>query len=373
MSQLFVWGRAFLTGLPSVDAQHERLVEMLNDLSVRMLSPDGLEFTEFEWLRDQLLDYAKVHFTDEEAQMERVGVDARHVEQHRDAHQAFLDEVLSFAEVPEAQLVERLPRVLEFIMAWLTHHILGLDQSMARQIRAIGAGQTPAAAFKTEARHDNDSSEPLLGALTRLFQMVSARNRELRTLNADLERRVRERTAELESANMSLGLLNSRDDLTGGYNRRFALSKLHALAAEARRNGTPFSVLMVDADRFKSVNDRFGHCVGDQVLRTLASRLAAAVRTTDFVCRLGGDEFLIICPGTTREGTERIVTHILASRKAFPGPDGAECWDGSLSLGAVEFRDGMELPEDLLRAADQAMYAMKRQRAGDLPLPQDVS
>ncbi len=361
MSTLFDWNETFLTGLPAIDHQHQRLVELINDLGELVTSSDTVDASAFAFARDTLLDYVGTHFSEEEALMEQAGLDRRHLERHHAAHRAFTHEALVLGESGQDMTADRARELVDFLLNWLAYHILGVDQGMARQMRAIESGQTPAAAYEDDVSHMQARTEPLLAALSGLFQIISERNRALRALNRELDERVRQRTAELERANQQLHVLSIRDDLTGLPNRRFAISALDELWREARRGGTPLSVLMLDADRFKAVNDTFGHASGDALLRELATRLQDAVRTSDIVCRLGGDEFLVICPRSPRDGAAQVANKILASRAPFYMEDGTECWNGSLSIGVAEAGNDMAAPEDLLRAADEALYAAKRQ------------
>jgi len=136
------------------------------------------------------------------------------------------------------------------------------------------------------------------------------------------------------------------------------------LLEKARYHDEGLSVLMLDADHFKAVNDRFGHAQGDTLLRTLAERLRQSVRASDIVCRLGGDEFLIICPRGTREGALNVARLILETSQPCFTPDGVECWDGAISIGIAEAEGDLVKPEDLLGAADQALYASKHKKGG---------
>jgi hemerythrin len=191
----------------------------------------------------------------------------------------------------------------------------------------------------------------------------------LRALNRELEQRVQQRTIDLEHANRQLQLLSTQDDLTGLPNRRFAILSLNQLWFETQRYGGALSVLMLDADRFKEVNDRFGHAAGDALLRDLAKRLRDAVRRSDIVCRLGGDEFLVICPRSSRLGAADVARKILADKRPCRTGDGVECWDGALSIGIAEVRGSMTRLEDLLQAADQALYTAKRQGGAQVAGP----
>ena len=364
MSDVFKWSSAFLTGLPEVDAQHQRLVELINRLGHLLTEGEDVSPQEILAAQADLLDYGHVHFTDEERMFVAAGVDPRHVEYHCQEHRAFIDEVKSLAFADEALPAASVRREVSYLVSWLGHHILGVDQAMARQVQLIEQGLSAEQAFQTvlEDRQRQASTEPLLAALNTLLAVVSERNRELAELNRTLEQRVSERTAELARANERLNVLTYQDELTGLPNRRHALSALEALWQEARQDGTPLSVLMLDADRFKGVNDTFGHAEGDAVLMALGRRLREAVRTSDIVCRLGGDEFLVICPRSDAEGAMLVADKILASRRPHVNGAGVECWSGSVSIGVAEVQPEMRTPEDVLKAADRALYEAKRVR-----------
>ena len=134
----------------------------------------------------------------------------------------------------------------------------------------------------------------------------------------------------------------------------------HGVLLLARRDGTPMSVLLLDADHFKPVNDQFGHAVGDELLRHLAQRLRNAVRSSDIVCRIGGDEFLVICPRSNLHGAVRAAQKILDSQEPFLTAQAQPCWDGSLSIGIAEVDAAMLHTEDLLKRADRALYEAKQ-------------
>jgi len=376
MASLFTWNDTYFTHLPSVDGQHQRLVGLVNELAELVIAADGINPQTYASLRAEVLDYARVHFEDKENLMTMTGVDQRHLEHHLDQHCSFLEEALNLAEPGDTVDPERAEKLVEFLVRWLAYHILGTDQSMARQMRWIDAGDTPAVAFAKDVQQQSSSTDPLLAAMSGLFFVVSERNRELRVLNNDLEQRVHERTLELEKANQQLQLLATQDELTGLPNRHFASLCLNQLWLEAQRYGRPLSLLMLDADHFKLVNDTYGHAAGDALLRDIANRLRDAVRSSDIVCRLGGDEFLVICPQSPAAGAAEVARKILAMKRPFLTPDGVPCWDGALSIGVATTDDTMEGAEDLMRAADEALYSAKRKggarmegQAGPAQLP----
>jgi hemerythrin len=362
MSHVFNWDESFLTGLPLVDGQHKRLVDIVNDMGELSMSGGTVDPQELAAVTKEMLDYAETHFRDEEELMEKSGLDSRHISFHHAQHGSFFEEARSLTAMGKEAFPEQAKtrELLQYLVDWLAYHILGIDQSMTRQIRSVENGRSGAQAFEAEKNNTQDSTEPLLTALKGLFQKVSERNRELRKLNRTLENRVKERTRELEQANRQLQTLAIQDELTGLPNRRYALSAINRLWEESRRDEKPLSVLMLDADKFKQVNDRFGHDEGDALLQMLAGQLSKAVRTDDIVCRLGGDEFLIICPQCAKKDATLVAKKILDAPKSYCNADGVECWNGAVSIGVAQAEYSMTQPEQLIKAADQELYAAKQ-------------
>jgi diguanylate cyclase (GGDEF)-like protein len=154
------------------------------------------------------------------------------------------------------------------------------------------------------------------------------------------------------------------DPLTGLPNRSLLVDRLEHLLAAAPRDQSHVGVLYCDLDGFKTVNDRFGHATGDTVLRLAAGRMAEALRPGDTVGRIGGDEFVVLCPGVRDEPTlARIAARIEAALV-----DPLVCLNGhrhdlGVSIGVALSGQG-STPETMLTRADQAMYAVKSARRG---------
>jgi len=171
-----------------------------------------------------------------------------------------------------------------------------------------------------------------------------------------LEQRVAERTAELER-------LSRVDPLTGLLNRRILAETMQREIRIAERNGKPLCLIYLDVDRFKEINDRFGHERGDDVLKTVGEALREVSRNIDLCFRLGGDEFCVILCDATEEEARRVycdrLLRLIAQRL-----DGLSLSIGIAQTGPGEYGD----PVDLIRRADKAMYEMKRHsREGAAP------
>jgi diguanylate cyclase (GGDEF)-like protein/hemerythrin-like metal-binding protein len=356
----FEWDDHFVTGLTDVDKQHHYLVDVINQFGELLTQPESIPFDKVETVFGELAAYAQYHFAEEEMLMDTVKVDQRHVEHHQHEHVNFLQEVTQLHAAISPQKPEKAKSLLNFLIYWLAYHILGSDQCMARQIMAIRAGQSAAEAYQAEERQKEGAVEPLLHALNGLFRQVSERNRELLLLNQTLEARVEERTRELAAANQQLQEIALTDVLTGLPNRRHAMHCLELAWKESVRESTPLACMMIDADGFKQVNDNYGHDAGDEVLRQLSRNLRYVVRNDDIVCRLGGDEFLVICPRTPLEGARLIAEKLCREVANMRVRAGSGEWRGSISIGVAVRKEAMDTFEALIKAADEGVYSAKK-------------
>lgn len=151
------------------------------------------------------------------------------------------------------------------------------------------------------------------------------------------------------------------DPLTGLHNRRYGLAQLNAIAAGAAAEGSEFAVMVVDLDRFKSVNDRWGHAAGDSVLIEISSRLAANLRASDLLARIGGEEFLIALPGTSQAEAGIVAERLCRAAEKLPVvlADGTEI-RVTISIGmTVGSGPGQLNISDLVDQADRALMSSK--------------
>ena len=368
MENIFNWEDSFLLGISQVDNQHKRLVDLINDMGEIVLAPEDMDQQKLRDAIDDMLEYANIHFNDEENLMISTGLYPPYIQEHQALHREFFEESRSLADTEGSISQQHAKNVLNYLVDWLAYHILGVDHGMARQIEAVQNGRSPEQAYKDEVNNSQDGTQLFLTALKGLIQEVSRRNMELRDLNKTLEQKVEERTAELREANRKMEALAIHDELTGLPNRRFAISVLNRLWDENGEKGFHFSVLLVDVDKFKYVNDTYGHAEGDSLLQFIAAKLKDAVRNDDTVCRLGGDEFLIICPNCSEQDAGRVAEKILASGEEYSSKEGIVCWQGELSIGYAQAKPDMSKPEDLLEASDKALYIVK-ERGGFQAVP----
>lgn len=167
---------------------------------------------------------------------------------------------------------------------------------------------------------------------------------------------LRNALAELALKNEELERLASHDKLTGLYNRRKLDEMLAQEVLRAERYGRPLSLILIDIDHFKKVNDTYGHPVGDAVLAESASRLTRTLRTSDIAGRWGGEEFLVICPETAGDTAVVLAERL---RSAYCERTFETAGALSASFGVASHRHGLST-EEVLRHADQALYRAKR-------------
>ena len=152
------------------------------------------------------------------------------------------------------------------------------------------------------------------------------------------------------------------DPLTGLHNRRFLMDRLLQEMQRSDRHGEPLAFAMIDLDGFKTINDLYGHVLGDKVLRAVGNAISRSIRVSDIAARYGGDEFAVILPQTPPEGAMRVCERLLrAISEAGFQDDSGKIFRVTASLGLAYYpADDVETPEDLVHCADGALYGAKR-------------
>ncbi len=182
--------------------------------------------------------------------------------------------------------------------------------------------------------------------------------RERRYLHGEQEG-LRRRLVEISVARKRAEESAFTDDLTGLPNRRHLLRSLVHEWAKTSRKNRPLTLLMIDLDRFKEINDRYGHETGDAVLRSTASRMTALLRADDFAGRFGGEEFLAILPDTTAKGGLQLAERILVGISGMPFEVGQHSLDVTVSVGLASKLPAMSDMNELIHSADMALYEAK--------------
>lgn len=189
----------------------------------------------------------------------------------------------------------------------------------------------------------------ILAAVGRYYRMQLERNEVAARLALEAEQ---ERTLVLVG---ELDRLSREDSLTRVANRRAWDEALARSCAEAERSGRHLSVLLLDIDRFKDINDEHGHRRGDEVLQEVAGCLAGRIRAADLLARVGGDEFAVLCPDTGPEEARHLATHLVDLVAAMPG-------ELTVSVGSAVRWPGAE-PDAVMGLADRRLYEAKHKRS----------
>ena len=193
---------------------------------------------------------------------------------------------------------------------------------------------------------------------------------KLQKAYGELEMRVRERTADLAEANElllaeiaerkrveeKLRELSERDSLTMIYNRRKLLELLGSEVEKAKRYSRPLSLIMLDIDHFKKVNDNYGHATGDSVLKTITKIVGSVIRKVDIFARYGGEEFIVLSPETNIKGAKVLAEKIRAAAEQYPYPSVGKV---TISAGVAELSD-KDSGAALITKADAALYVAKQ-------------
>ena len=256
------------------------------------------------------------------------------------------------------------------ITDWMMPEIDGLE--LCKQLRSTDEGRMLYILILTGRAEEDRVIEAFeAGAddyITKPFspKLLKARIRpgiRVITLQEELDQHILEKTqknAKLEIAKRRLKLAANTDPLTELHNRRAAMKRLEKEWANSDRSGMPLSVVALDIDHFKSVNDSYGHDVGDHVLQATAQSIKTALRKGDTCARMGGEEFLVICPNTDPGGAIQVAERIrVAIEETELDFGGSVRGNVTVSLGVGHRHPGMATVDRLLKAADLALYGAK--------------
>ncbi|HVO93187.1 MAG TPA: diguanylate cyclase [Terriglobales bacterium] len=211
--------------------------------------------------------------------------------------------------------------------------------------------------FGDLAREFNAISSRLNEANSRLRSKVISADEQLRATNEKLL----QQSSELQRINEEFKRLSVTDSLTGLFNRRYFESMIEAEVSASMRYGDPNSLLLFDVDHFKKINDTYGHAAGDMVLREIAQRLKDKMRSSDTLCRVGGEEFAAFCKNADRDDALSIADKLRQTVLASKFKIGDELLDVTVSVGVATVPDvsRTSTAKDFYRCADIALYQSK--------------
>jgi len=228
---------------------------------------------------------------------------------------------------------------------------------MAREADRLDPGNPSS---PIQLRDDYEEVRVLSSVLRDLVQRLTNKTHQMNELNASLEHRVAERTRALEEANQRLEETVRTDELTGLNNRRFFFELGQTALKKAIRSDKPMSAIMFDADMFKKVNDTYGHAVGDKALIHLSVAAQEALRDTDILARLGGEEFAVLLENTDEDAASEVAERL--RQTINDKPLSLERGQVTLSISAgvaCLCPEGGDDLDTLLVLADKALYAAK--------------
>lgn len=260
---------------------------------------------------------------------------------------------LAFAEADDtvqlALAIGLVAALFASALAWLAARRLSVDlYALADAASGVEAGRPGSDIPAMQSSREVQQLSQSLGRMT--HHLVAAREA--------MEEKVRLRTLELEAANRALDLQARTDALTGLLNRRGFETQMAFAVALARRSSRPLSLITVDVDHFKRVNDTYGHEAGDEVLRRLARTLESRLRGSDVVARLGGEEFVALLPDTDLNGAQSIAQALVTAMAEQQDPVVGTI---TVSAGVATMRGAEDNCAAMLRRGDAALYEAKGQ------------
>lgn len=470
-SDIFPWNENLQTGLPVIDEQHRRLVELLNKLAAHLAY--GADNPEMEIVFGELTSYAQYHFkTEEDVWNEYLPADGMTVS-HAKTHRDFVSEVLELRARQRTLATEKMiEEIVVFLTHWLAFHILETDKHMAKIVLFIKRGLTLDEAKEKARQEMGGALRTLIETILGMYDTLSARTLQLmrevaerqrteeslrlsrkvidstleaifitdadgliidtnpsfcmdvqlkheqiigmdirqlkpelfseaksdeiwrtatesghwagETLGRDADGKVKGAWLAFSSVKDSqavithyVGVLSSitqlvqrqqtleieanHDALTGLPNRRLLFDRLNQAILHSRRSQQRLAVCYLDLDGFKQVNDTLGHDAGDNVLRLIAGRLSDVLRGEDTVVRLGGDEFVLLLGNLDNEDKAGQLLNRLLQDVAQPMMVYGRPTLVTASIGVTFYPQDQSDPEQLLKHADEAMLAAKKE------------
>jgi len=275
------------------------------------------------------------------------------------ANTAFADKI----EVPADTLLGRKLSYLSWIHESNQNRQLPWDAALAKEKHKTGVPMKYEArrggmlTFMVNTSPITDAKGDIRGALATFDDLTDLESKQVQLRNTIVT--LNQSQKELQEKTVELEYLATRDSLTGCLNRRAFFEKAEQLYLEALQMGTPLACIMVDIDHFKSINDQFGHGVGDKVIQLVTAELRSNARPDDIVGRYGGEEFCVMLPGVDCAGTVAIAERLRLKVKNATDGRLITAVRVTASFGVAEISADTPGPAEIINLADQALYIAK--------------
>ncbi len=252
--------------------------------------------------------------------------------------------------------------LIVFPLAWYLANSISRPLTLLSKIfKDVASGkQTLGQELDLMREHRGDELGELTGSFISMNNAIHQKIAEINEINATLEDKIEERTRQLQDANDALTRLAKHDALTGLPNRQLLSDRIAQALASARREKSHVSLMFIDLDEFKPINDIHGHAIGDLLLIEAAKRIHDSIRESDTVSRLGGDEFIVLLPSVESEQQAAIVADKIRHMLCQPFDSPAGKLSISCSIGVSMYPEHGLDEDTLLKNADFAMYDAKR-------------
>ncbi len=262
------------------------------------------------------------------------------------------------AFAPVLSVLQRLLGIDVCVVALASLLAYGITASIVRPIEALSEGARRLASGRFDLELAETGRRDELGLLTRSFNEMVRRLQRSQTDLESANRRLRDQNQSLQASNDVLEQLSITDGLTKLHNHRFFQDHLTREIKRSMRTGEPLSMILLDIDDFKRLNDRLGHAAGDAVLQRIACTLAESVRDSDLLARYGGEEFAVVASATDLAGAAILAEKLRAAvaERPYVLDDSVRPQAVSISAGVAQYKGDRKA---FFQAADQALYRAK--------------
>lgn len=362
--EVFPWNKNFETGITIIDEQHKKLVSLLNKLAETLTRNNQVEISR---VFDELAEYANFHFETEETIWVTYFDDDSWLSSHQLAHATFLPKILELKEQnTNKPVVEVIECIVKFLIRWLAFHIIDNDKRMVFVVHNMNKGLSFEEAKVAADRKMNGSIRVLIEAVLAMYDGLSSRTLDLmreRHERQKIEEELHEANFQLRAANIRLEELAITDQLTGLFNRRHFHNIFKRELKRASREKAFLTLIILDIDFFKKLNDNYGHSEGDRVLAQVSNKLIdLCQRPGDYPFRLGGEEFGILAANLESQGAIEFAEIVRKGIEALNIPhkysDVTEIL--TVSIGAVSMIPNVtDTMDDYMSIADTRLYKAK--------------